>query len=118
MSSERSRPRQLFVSGLPFHLTNEKLSHYFSSFGQILKFTRPTDRRTGRNASYAFLSYHDVNIFECKKTFKGGALTLKHETINCRRTPKMLLKSKMGFKLFEHTIITVLMGLNLKFASR
>lgn len=68
MSSERSRPRQLFVSGLPFHLTNEKLSHYFSSFGQILKFTRPTDRRTGRNASYAFLSYHDVNIFESVRT--------------------------------------------------
>ena len=64
-----NRPRELFVSGLPYHLSNEKLSSYFASFGQISKFTRPPDRRTGRNGSFAFLSYRDISIFECKSGF-------------------------------------------------
>ena len=65
-TSKMNRPRELFVSGLPYHLSNEKLSSYFASFGPISKFTRPPDRRTGRNGSFAFLSYRDISIFECK----------------------------------------------------
>ena len=100
-----NRPRELFVSGLPFHLTNEKLSSYFSSFGPISKFTRPTDRRTGRNGSFAFLSFRDLNIFEAVRMHENHCLDgIKFEVRLSMTKEEMKNKRKEA----EGTVVSLL----------
>lgn len=59
--SQTDRKATVFVGGLAFHITEEDLLEYFSSFGQVNKIVLLRDRTTGQSKGYAFLTLEDAS---------------------------------------------------------
>lgn len=49
--------KQIFVSNLPYHLTQEELKQYFEPFGEITHVLILTDRLTQRSRGFGFVTF-------------------------------------------------------------
>jgi RNA recognition motif-containing protein len=50
---------RLFVSNLPYDVTEAELREYFSAVGSVSFLSLPTDRETGRPRGFAFIEFGD-----------------------------------------------------------
>nr|XP_027193603.1 RNA-binding protein BRN1-like [Dermatophagoides pteronyssinus] len=71
----------LFVFHVPSEWSLRELVYYFRKYGTIISATIATDRSTGRNRGYAFVSYTDiqsaVNAVKAMHGFSTGSKRLK-----------------------------------------
>lgn len=57
---------KLFVGGISTDTDNDKVKTYFEAFGEIEAFERPTDKSTGKNRGFCFITFKkDGVIREC-----------------------------------------------------
>jgi len=57
---------KLFVGGISTDTDNDKLKTYFEQFGEIEAFERPTDKSTGKNRGFCFITFKKDGILrEC-----------------------------------------------------
>jgi len=57
---------KLFVGGISTETENEKVKEYFETFGEIEAFERPTEKATGKNRGFCFITFKkDGIIREC-----------------------------------------------------
>lgn len=57
---------KLFVGGISTETDNDKVKTYFEQFGEIEAFERPTDKATGKNRGFCFITFKkDGIIREC-----------------------------------------------------
>jgi len=57
---------KLFVGGISTETDNDKVKSYFEAFGEIEAFERPTDKATGKNRGFCFITFKkDGIIREC-----------------------------------------------------
>jgi len=57
---------KLFVGGISTETDNDKVKAYFEVFGEIEAFERPTDKATGKNRGFCFITFRkDGVIREC-----------------------------------------------------
>lgn len=50
---------KLFVGGLPYSITNQKLNEIFAAFGQVISATVITDKFTGQSKGFGFVEMTD-----------------------------------------------------------
>ncbi|KAJ1357194.1 hypothetical protein KIN20_015275 [Parelaphostrongylus tenuis] len=51
--------KRLFVSGIANNVAEDVIRSYFSRFGYMSEFTLPTERETGMNRGYAYITFSD-----------------------------------------------------------
>lgn len=57
---------KLFVGGISTETDNDKVKTYFEAYGEIEAFERPTDKQTGKNRGFCFITFKkDGIIREC-----------------------------------------------------
>jgi len=57
---------KLFVGGISVETDNDKVKEYFEGYGEIEAFERPTDKTTGKNRGFCFITFKkDGIIREC-----------------------------------------------------
>jgi len=56
--------RKMFVGGISWDTTEQGLSDYFSSYGQLESVKLITDRETGRSKGFAFVVFYEQNDLE------------------------------------------------------
>jgi len=56
--------RKMFVGGISWDTTEEGLSEYFSTYGQLESVKLITDRETGRSKGFAFVVFYEQNDLE------------------------------------------------------
>ena len=52
---------KIFVGGLPYNTTNERLREVFEPFGEIEEAVVITDRNSGKSKGYGFVSTIPIN---------------------------------------------------------
>jgi heterogeneous nuclear ribonucleoprotein A1/A3 len=57
VAGEDVASRKLFVHGLPFDLTGDRLQSVFSEFGEILEVHIVTDKQSGRSKGFGFVTF-------------------------------------------------------------
>ncbi|PIA36280.1 hypothetical protein AQUCO_03400288v1 [Aquilegia coerulea] len=55
---------KLFIGGLSWETTEEKLSEYFGSYGEVLQTVIVRDATTGRPRGFGFVAYSDPSILD------------------------------------------------------
>jgi len=79
--------RKMFVGGLDWGTTEESLSAYFSSYGQIDNCNVITDRETGRSKGFAFVVFADQN--EMESALQAGTHNIDGRDVTPRKaTPR------------------------------
>lgn len=63
----------LYVGNLSWATTEDKLSEFFSAFGQVTSAEVVTDRETGRSRGFGYVKYADDNEAERAATQANGA---------------------------------------------
>merc|ERR1739838_1034547 len=75
--------RKMFLGGISWNTTEESLSDYFSSFGQLESVKVITDRETGRSKGFAFIVFYDQNDLE--SVLAQGTHTIDGRSVEPRR---------------------------------
>lgn len=73
--------KKLFVGGLSWGTTDDKLKQAFEQFGEVLDAKVVTDRETGRSRGFGFVTYSADQAAEKAIEMMQGA-TLDSRTIN------------------------------------
>ena len=55
---------KLFIGGISWETTEDRLRDYFQSFGEVLEAVIMKDRSTGRARGFGFLVFADPNVAE------------------------------------------------------
>lgn len=55
---------KLFIGGISWETTEDRLREYFQSFGEVLEAVIMKDRATGRARGFGFLVFSDPNVAE------------------------------------------------------
>ena len=61
MNSEQSK---VFVGGIPWETTEERLKDYFRAFGDVVEAVIMKDRATGRARGFGFVEFADTSVVE------------------------------------------------------
>jgi len=59
-----SRPKKIFVAGIPETVTEEDLKEHFSSYGRVLECYIQKDRTTGESRGFGFLSFETPDVVD------------------------------------------------------
>ncbi|XP_065573367.1 RNA-binding protein Musashi homolog 1-like isoform X2 [Artemia franciscana] len=78
-------PNKLFVGGLSWHTTGEKLKEYFSQFGTVLDVLVMKDPLTQRSRGFAFITFQEASTVDKvlaipSHTVDGKKIDPKHAT--------------------------------------
>lgn len=73
----------MFLGGISWNTTEESLSDYFSSYGQLESVKVITDRETGRSKGFAFIVFYDQNDLE--NVLAQGTHTIDGRSVEPRR---------------------------------
>lgn len=53
---------KLFIGGISWETTEDRLRHYFQTFGEVLEAVVIKDRLTGRARGFGFIVFKDSNV--------------------------------------------------------
>ena len=62
MDSEKGK---VFIGGISFQTTEERLKGYFTTFGEVVEAVIMKDRLTGRSGGFGFLVFADPAVADC-----------------------------------------------------
>ncbi|KAK1349081.1 RNA recognition motif domain-containing protein [Hamiltosporidium tvaerminnensis] len=83
----------LFVRGIPFECSEDKLNKYMSKFGEVLSVSIPKDRENiNRNKGFCFVSFKEASVAE--KVVKSN-LVFEDRKLSCE---KKMGENKFGNK--------------------
>lgn len=86
---------KLFVGGIKTETDNEKIKEYFSNFGEIETMERPTDKTTGKNRGFCFITFKkDGVIRECCAESEHK---LDGQTIDVKEAVNQMGRNQRGF---------------------
>ncbi|CAM8971243.1 unnamed protein product [Rhodiola kirilowii] len=57
-------PGKLFIAGIAWNTTVEKLREYFGRYGEVLNASIAKDKSTGRSRGFGFVSYSDASVVD------------------------------------------------------
>ena len=60
--SSSSEQGKVFVGGISWETSEERLKEYFSSFGEVLEAVIVKDRSTGRARGFGFVAFSDPSV--------------------------------------------------------
>lgn len=71
---------KLFIGGIAWDTTEEKLGEYFSQYGEVTQTVIMRDKTTGRPRGFAFVVFSDPSVLDTvlneKHTIDGRAVLL------------------------------------------
>ncbi|KAM7264976.1 hypothetical protein ACFE04_002659 [Oxalis oulophora] len=77
-------PDRIFVGGLPYYLTEDKIRELLEAFGQLRGFDLVKDRETGNSKGYAFCVYQDLSVTDIACAALNG-IKMGEKTLTVRR---------------------------------
>jgi RNA recognition motif-containing protein len=86
--------RTVFVGGLPWDITTEKLQSHFDSFGRIQKLDLKMNEQTGRPRGFAFIIFSDVEA--AKTCLQQSVHTVEGHSVDVKRAIPVSEKKKDG----------------------
>uniref|UniRef100_A0A0N4ZBN1 RNA-binding protein squid n=1 Tax=Parastrongyloides trichosuri TaxID=131310 RepID=A0A0N4ZBN1_PARTI len=91
--SKGNEDKKIFVGGIPYEISNEDLSKYFTRFGPVAQVQVKYDRLTNRSRGFAFVEF---------ETAAGcaNALTVRVQNINDKTIEVKPAKSRENKKVF------------------
>ena len=95
-----SEQGKLFVGGIPWETTEDRLKDYFQTYGEVREVVIMKDRATGRSRGFGFVLFADPEVAD-------RVVEEKH-TIDGRQVPKArsLYRNVQNF-MFVHLTVTL-----------
>ncbi|KAG8184874.1 hypothetical protein JTE90_016985, partial [Oedothorax gibbosus] len=99
--NENDDARKIFVGGLSWNTTQEKLHEYFSRYGEVVDSVVMMNRETGKSRGFGFITYKELSCVA--KVLSSGPHELDGRTIDpkvCSAESQQGKKSGQNFKVF------------------